>query len=435
MSGLLVAAPASGSGKTMITLGLARALADAGVRLVSGKAGPDYIDPAFHAAASGKPCLNYDPWAMRPELIRANAALQAGEGDFLLVEAMMGLFDGAADGSGAPADLAVTLGLPVVLVVDCSRLSQSVAAMVKGYMDFRDDVHVAGVILNKVGSARHEAMLRGALETSGIEIFGVLRSDPALALPERHLGLVQAGEHGALASFIAHAAEVVSKSCALERLVAVAAMRVAQPLAPAASCLPPLGQRIAVARDQAFAFSYEHLLAGWRGAGASLSFFSPLADEPPASDADAVYLPGGYPELHASTLANAGRFRLGMQEAARRGTRIYGECGGYMVLGEALVAADGVRHAMLGLLPLVTSFAQRRRHLGYRCVTPLAGSGFTAPMTAHEFHYSTVVHEGEGDRLFSVMDAIGEDLGEAGLRRGAVSGSYMHLIDLAPGAA
>ena len=124
-----------------------------------------------------------------------------------------------------------------------------------------------------------------------------------------------------------------------------------------------------------------------------------------------------------------------MQEAARRGTRIYGECGGYMVLGEALVAADGVRHTMLGLLPLVTSFAQRRRHLGYRCVTPLAGSGFTAPMTAHEFHYSTVVHEGEGDRLFSVTDAIGEDLGEAGLRRGAVSGSYMHLIDLAPGVA
>ncbi|MFC6444004.1 cobyrinate a,c-diamide synthase [Shinella zoogloeoides] len=435
MSGLLIAAPASGSGKTTVTLGLARALRDAGVRLVSGKAGPDYIDPAFHAAASGKPCLNYDPWAMRPELIRANAAMQAGEGDFLLVEAMMGLFDGAADGSGAPADLAVTLSLPVVLVVDCSRLSQSVAAMVKGYTDFRSDVHVAGVILNKVGSARHEAMLRGALEASGIEIFGVLRADPALGLPERHLGLVQAGEHDALASFIAHAAEVVSKNCALERLVAIAQMRAAQPFAPAAACLPPLGQTIAVARDRAFAFSYEHLLSGWRGMGASLAFFSPLADEPPPADADAVYLPGGYPELHAATLANAGRFRQGMGEAARRRARIYGECGGYMVLGEGLVAADGTRHGMLGLLPLVTSFAERRRHLGYRRVAPLAGSGFTAPMTAHEFHYSTVLHEGEADRLFAVTDAMGEDLGQAGLRRGAVSGSYMHLIDLSPEAA
>ena len=435
MSGLLIAAPASGSGKTTITLGLARALADAGVRLVSGKAGPDYIDPAFHAAASGKPCLNYDPWAMRPELIRANAAMQAGEGDFLLIEAMMGLFDGAADGSGAPADLAVTLGLPVVLVVDCSRLSQSVAAMVKGYIDFRADVHVAGVILNKVGSARHEAMLRGPLEATGIEIFGVLRSDPALGLPERHLGLVQAGEHGALSSFIAHAADVVSRNCALERLVAVAGTRIAQPFAPAAPCLPPLGQRIAIARDRAFAFSYEHLLAGWRAAGVSLSFFSPLTDEAPAADADAVYLPGGYPELHAAALANAARFRQGMLEAAQCGARIYGECGGYMVLGEGLVAADGTRHGMLGLLPLVTSFAERRRHLGYRRVTPLAGSGFAAPMTAHEFHYSTVVHEGEADRLFAVRDAIDEDLGEAGLRRGAVGGSYMHLIDLAPEAA
>lgn len=435
MSGLLIAAPASGSGKTTVTLGLARALADAGVRLVSGKAGPDYIDPAFHAAASRKPCLNYDPWAMRPELIRANAAVQGGEGDFLLVEAMMGLFDGAADGTGAPADLAATLGLPVVLVVDCSRLSQSVAAMVKGYRDFRADIHVAGVILNKVGSTRHEAMLRSALEATGIAIFGVLERDSALALPERHLGLVQAGEHGTLESFIAHAAAVVTRCCDLDRLVAVAATRLAQQAAPPVSRLAPLGQRIAIARDQAFAFTYEHLLMGWRAAGAGLSFFSPLADEAPAADADAVYLPGGYPELHAASLANAGRFRLGMQDAVRRDARIYGECGGYMALGEALIAADGSRHGMLGLLPLVTSFAERRRHLGYRRVTPLAGAGFAAPMTAHEFHYSTVAHEGEADRLFAVVDAMGEDLGEVGLRRGAVSGSYMHLVDLAPEAA
>ena len=435
MSGLLIAAPASGSGKTTVTLGLARALVDAGQNLVSGKAGPDYIDPAFHAAASRKPCLNYDPWAMRADLIRANATFQAGAEDFLLVEAMMGLFDGAADGTGAPADLAATLGLPVVLVVDCSRMSQSVAALVKGYQDFRSDIHVAGVILNKVGSPRHEAMLRVALEASGVTIFGVLTSDPALALPERHLGLVQASEHGRLETFIAHAADVVARCCDLDRLVAVAKGRAAWPPAPAVSHLPPLGQRIAIARDTAFAFSYEHLLLGWRQAGASLSFFSPLADEAPDAEADAVYLPGGYPELHGATLANACSFRLGMQAAARRGARIYGECGGYMTLGEALVTADGSRYGMLGLLPLVTSFAERRRHLGYRRVTPLTGAGFSSVMTAHEFHYSTVVHEGAAERLFTVTDAIGEDLGEAGLSRGNVSGSYMHLIDLAPEAA
>ncbi|MFC3072562.1 cobyrinate a,c-diamide synthase [Shinella pollutisoli] len=435
MSGLLIAAPASGSGKTTVTLGLARALADAGVRLASGKAGPDYIDPAFHAAASRGPCLNYDPWAMRPDFLRANAASQAGNGELLLIEAMMGLFDGAADGSGAPADLAATLGLPVVLVVDCSRLSQSVAAMVKGYVDFRADVRVAGVVLNKVGSRRHEAMLRAALEAAGIAILGLIYSDPALQLPERHLGLVQAGEHGALEHFVARAAEIVARCCDLDRLAAVAAGQAGFAGAPEIARLPPLGQHVAIARDTAFAFVYEHLLTGWKAAGASLSFFSPLADEAPEAGADAVYLPGGYPELHAGTLANAGRFRQGMAEAARRGARIYGECGGYMTLGEALVAADGSRYGMLGLLPLVTSFAERRRHLGYRRVTPLAGSGFSAPMTAHEFHYSTVVGEGAADRLFAVTDATGLALPEAGLRRGTVAGSYMHLIDLAPEAA
>jgi len=435
MSGLLIAAPASGSGKTTVTLGLARALADAGVRLASGKAGPDYIDPAFHAAASRGPCLNYDPWAMRPDFLRANAAAQAGGGALLLIEAMMGLFDGAADGSGAPADLAATLGLPVVLVVDCSRLSQSVAAMVRGYVDFRADVQVAGVILNKVGSARHEAMLRAALDAAGIAILGVLYSDPALQLPERHLGLVQAGEHAALERFVARAAEIVARCCDLDRLAAVAAGQAGFAGTPQIPRLPPLGQHVAIARDTAFAFVYEHLLSGWKASGASLSFFSPLADEAPAAAADAVYLPGGYPELHAATLANAGRFRQGMMDAAERGARIYGECGGYMTLGEALVAADGCRYGMLGLLPLVTSFAERRRHLGYRRVTPLAGSGFSAPMTAHEFHYSTVVGEGAAERLFAVADATGLALPEAGLRCGSVAGSYMHLIDLAPEAA
>ena len=435
MSGLLIAAPASGSGKTTVTLGLARALADAGVPLASGKAGPDYIDPAFHAAASRGPCLNYDPWAMRPDFLRANAAAQTAGGEMLLIEAMMGLFDAAADGTGAPADLAATLGLPVVLVIDCSRMSQSVAALAKGYADFRADVHVAGVILNKVGRARHEAMLRAALDAAGIAILGVLMSDPALALPERHLGLVQAGEHGALEAFVTRAAETVARCCDLDRLTAIAARQAGFDASAAVSRLPPPGQRIAIARDTAFAFVYEHLLRGWQAAGAGLSFFSPLADEAPEAAADAVYLPGGYPELHAGTLAGAGRFREGMADAARRGARIHGECGGYMVLGEGLIAADGARHEMLGLLPLVTSFAERRRHLGYRRVVPLAGCGFSRPMTAHEFHYSTVLFEGEADRLFAVTDATGAAMPDAGLRRGTIGGSYMHLIDLAPEAA
>ncbi|PZM13012.1 cobyrinate a,c-diamide synthase [Rhizobium tubonense] len=435
MSGLLIAAASSGSGKTTITLGLLRALRKRGVSVAPGKAGPDYIDPAFHTAASGTPCLNFDPWAMRGELISANAALHRSGGRTLVIEAMMGLFDGAADGRGTAADLAAMLALSVIFVVDASRMSQSVAALVSGFANFRADIRIAGVILNRVGSDRHEAMLRQALDAIRMPIVAVVRADKALALPERHLGLVQAGEHSGLEAFIELASEAVSAACDFDLLLRAAQQGNVKASTANIPRLPPLGRRIAVARDIAFAFSYEHMLLGWRRRGAEIMFFSPLADEAPAADADAIYLPGGYPELHAGTIAAAATFRAGMAEAARRGTRIYGECGGYMVLGEGLVDAAGTRHEMLGLLPLVTSYENRNRHLGYRRVTPLAKTYFDRPMTAHEFHYSTIVSEGGADRLFAVTDALHVDLGHAGLRRGNVAGSFMHLIDLAGDAA
>ncbi|NLS04948.1 cobyrinate a,c-diamide synthase [Rhizobium sp. P32RR-XVIII] len=431
MSGLLIAAPSSGSGKTTITLGLLRALRNRGVAIAPGKAGPDYIDPAFHSAASGTPCLNFDAWAMRPELISANAALHRSGDRILVIEAMMGLFDGAADGTGSPANLAAMMGLSVVLVVDASRMSHSVAPLVTGFAGFRADVRIAGVILNKVGSDRHETMLRHALDAIRMPVVAVIRSDKTLVLPERHLGLVQAGEHQGLEAFIEHAAEAVSVDCNFEFLLRVARQGLNTPSIANIRRLPPLGSHIAVARDIAFAFSYEHMLLGWRRRGATISFFSPLADEAPVAVADAIYLPGGYPELHAGEIAGAQNFRRGMMEAAARGTRIYGECGGYMVLGDGLIDADGKRHEMLGLLPVVTSYEERSRHLGYRRVQPVDESFFGHAMTAHEFHFSNVVREGEADRLFRVRDALGVDLGEAGLRRGQIAGSYMHLIDLA----
>jgi cobyrinic acid a,c-diamide synthase len=432
MNGLLIAAPSSGSGKTTVTLGLMRALRNRGIASAPGKAGPDYIDPAFHTAASGKPCLNYDPWAMRPDLLRANAGTTTANGETLVIEAMMGLYDAAADGTGSPADLAALLGLPVILVIDCARMAHSVAALVRGYADHRDDVHVSGVILNKVGSDRHEKMLRDALETSGMPILGVLRqNDDALKLPERHLGLVQAGEHGELDAFIERAAMHVEQGCDLDAILSAAES--GSPRRSNTDVLPlkPLGQKIAIARDIAFAFCYEHLMSGWQRAGAELSFFSPLANEAPSEDADAVYLPGGYPELHAGILANAARFKSGMARARDRGALIFGECGGYMVLGDTLVAADGARFEMLGFLPLSTSFAERKRHLGYRRIRPLDTTFFDGPLMAHEFHYASILSEGDADRLFDTTDAVGTPLGPAGLRRGQVAGSFMHIIDTA----
>jgi cobyrinic acid a,c-diamide synthase len=427
MSGLLIAAPSSGSGKTTITFGLLRALKRRGVTVNAGKAGPDYIDPAFHAIASGGACVNFDPWAMRPELLHR----QASSGP-LIIEAMMGLFDSAADGVGSPAHLAKLLGLNVVFVVDCGRMSQSVGALVRGFATHDPEVRISGLILNRVGSPRHERLLRNGLEGLDIPILGVMSSDKRLSLPERHLGLVQAGEIGEIDAFMNYAADRVVDHVDVDALLRHAE-RPTTTSETVVCRIPPLGQRIAVARDEAFAFSYPHLIDGWRVQGADIRFFSPLADEAPAEHADAVYLPGGYPELHAGRLADASRFKTGMIDRAAAGAVIYGECGGYMALGEGLIDAGGHRHAMLGLLPLVTTFAERKRHLGYRRARALSGPYAGVRFNAHEFHYSEAAHEGEADRLFAVSDAEGADLGAVGLARANVSGSYMHLIDLGSG--
>jgi cobyrinic acid a,c-diamide synthase len=429
MTGLMIAAPQSGSGKTTVTLGLLRALKRRAVALAPGKAGPDYIDPAFHAAASGETCLNYDPWAMRKDLLLANASLQSQGGRMLVIEAMMGLFDGAADGSGSAGDLAGLLGLPVILVIDCASMSHSVAALAHGFANFHPDVLVAGVILNRVASARHEGMLRQALDRARINVVGALRRDARLELPQRHLGLVQADENAGLAQLIDDAADMMEARVDLDQVINLARRTPAQAAPANISRLPPPGQKIAVARDIGFAFAYEHMLLGWRRRGAEISSFSPLADEGPSADCDAVLLPGGYPELHAGQIAAAQSFKAAMGAAIARGVNVYGECGGYMVLGDALIDADGVRHEMLGALPLVTSFAQQKRQLGYRRLAPKPGLFWDMELSAHEFHYASIVSEGDADRVFSVQDALGAELGTAGLRRGSVAGSFMHVID------
>jgi cobyrinic acid a,c-diamide synthase len=423
--GLLIAAPGSGAGKTTLTLALLRALKNAGLRVTSAKSGPDYIDPKFHEAASGRPCVNLDAWAMQAGEIRGLASRQVDTADLLLVEGAMGLFDGAADGSGSAADLAATLALPVVLVLDCAKQAQSIAALVRGFRDHRSDILIAGLILNRIGSPRHEAMLRTALDPLGIPVLGALPRDDALSLPERHLGLVQAEEHADLAAFLDQAAELCARHVDLSALTALAA-----PLghSPARPGVPPLGQRIAIARDVAFAFCYPHLLDGWRAAGAELTFFSPLGNEAPAADSDAVYLPGGYPELHAGQLAAATRCLDGLRAVAARSALIFGECGGYMTLGQGLTDADGTRHAMAGLLPLETSFATRKLHLGYRVLTPIGATPFAGQLSAHEYHYASTTREGAAERLFSARDATGSPLTDMGLRSGAVMGSFAHVI-------
>ncbi|MFN7167011.1 MAG: cobyrinate a,c-diamide synthase [Pannonibacter sp.] len=429
---LMLAAPTSGSGKTTMTLSLLAALRQHGLRVRAAKCGPDYIDPKFHEAASGSASVNLDPFAMAPAVLQALANEQARGADLLLVEAAMGLFDGANDGSSSAADVAAALGIPVVLVVDCGRQAQSVAALVRGFRDHRADVNVAAVLLNRVGSPRHEDMLRKALAPLGMPVLGAMPRRDALALPERHLGLVQAEENADLAGFIDRAARLTAEAVDLSALAALATAICCVPTG-VPLLLPPPGQRIAVARDVAFSFAYPHVLAGWQRAGAEILPFSPLANAPVPEDADAVYLPGGYPELHAGVLASNRRFFASLQQAAGRGVPVFGECGGYMVLGRGIVDAAGERHEMAGLLPLETSFAARRLHLGYRRLTALADLPFKGlqrgtHLTGHEFHYASIQQEGSAARLFGATDAQGEPLADMGLVQGSVLGSFAHLI-------
>ncbi len=436
--GLIVGAPASGSGKTVFTLGLLRHLARSGMAVASAKVGPDYIDPAFHAAAVGRPCLTLDPWAMRPSTLAAAAARLARDADTVICEGVMGLFDGATATEGSTADLAELSGWPVVLIVDASAQAASAAAVLRGFATHRPGVRVAAVVFNRVGGERHAKILREACAATvpEVPVLGCLTWEDDLTLPERHLGLVQAGEHGDLEAFLDRAGALVAAQVDVAALCRLARPWTGNGGAAAAAGsvrpLPSLGQRIAVADDEAFAFRYPHVLEGWRAAGAGITTFSPLADEGPPGDADAVYLPGGYPELHAGRLAANGRFLAGVRSAAARGAVVFGECGGYMVLGRALVDKNGERHAMAGLLPLETSFAEPRMRLGYRRAAlaaegPLgaAGTGFRG----HEFHYARIIEEGPGAPLFECADASGHGLGPAGLALGRVMGSFVHLID------
>ncbi len=431
--GLVIAAPRSGSGKTMLTLGLMRSYRNAGLTVAGAKCGPDYIDPAFHAAATGKPSFNLDSWAMSPALLVGLGAAVGEACELILCEGVMGLFDGAAGEpgrTGSSADVAAALGWPVLLVIDASGQSQTAAAIVHGCASFDPRIKIAGVVLNRVASPRHRRLLTEAIEALGIPVLGALPREEKISLPERHLGLVQAGETAGLdglldriAAFVsAHADTGAILSCAREAKVLAGAV-------PRA--LPPPAQRIAIARDEAFSFFYPHIFDGWRKAGADIAFFSPLANEPPPSHCDFCWLPGGYPELHAGRLAAAAHFLAGLRRFAE--TRpIHGECGGYMVLGQSLTDQAGDAHRMAGLLGASFSFAERKLHLGYRQARlagahPLGREG--ALLRGHEFHYATIDANDARKKPFAfVRDAHGGAEQPEGNRRGKVTGSFFHVI-------
>ena len=427
-NGILISAPSSGTGKTTVMLGLLRAFSDMGLRVQPFKSGPDYIDPAFHHAAARKASFNLDSWGMDEALMNTIVA-EGEDADIAIAEGSMGLYDGVAtkgaSGFGSSAETAVRFGWPVILVVDVSGQAQSAAATALGFMKYMPDLPFGGVILNRVASPRHERLARLGMDQAGIKVLGVLPRRGDLALPERHLGLIQAIEHPDLEQAISNYAGFLGEHVDLEAIRAVAQGRNAPKVG---RLVRPPAQRIALARDAAFSFTYPHLLKAWRSEGAEILPFSPLNDDL-VPDADLVWLPGGYPELHAGTLAGANRFLTSLREHAAT-KPVHGECGGYMALGTTLIDKEGVAHKMAGLLGVVTSYEKRKFHLGYRqAVLQEAVIGYQrgSRLRGHEFHYSTILEEPDAP-LAQVTDADGNLVSETGSLRGHVSGTFFHMI-------
>ena len=416
-NGVLITSPNSGSGKTVVTLGILRALARQ-MEVRSAKSGPDYIDPRFHEFASGNTSLNLDTWAMTKDRLKD---LSCGKGTYI-VEGAMGLFDGDSSGlSGSTALLAKILNLNVVLVIDCSKMAQSVAALVRGFITHDTELNFLGIILNKLGSEKHEKMIRNSLSDPFFPpIIGALKRDSRFHQPSRHLGLVQATERDDLEQWLDNMADEIECNINLDTV------KLKNNLSPNVRKhnLPP-GQNISIARDKAFSFIYPHLEQDWKKAGANLRYFSPLANEP-VPDSDFIYLPGGYPELYAGIIAKNDIFLNSMRNASKK-SLIYGECGGYMVLGKILIDSDGRRHKMLNLLDLVTTIESPKLTLGYRKLKSVKGS-FIGNFSGHEFHYAKT-EQFNGECLFTSSDSSDNSLPNLGLVDGFVSGSFAHIID------
>ena len=420
---LVVAGTSSGAGKTSVATGLMAAFAERGLQVSSAKVGPDFIDPGYHQLATGRPGRNLDAWMCGADLIAPLAARAAAGADLLVVEGVMGLFDGAADGTpSSTADIAVLLDAPVVLVVDCSSQAASVAALVHGFATFDPKVRLAGVILNKLASDSHEAMVRAALASapSPVPVFGAIHRDPRLSWRDRHLGLVPVAEQpDEVAASLDALAELVAASCDLDRLVEIASSAPTTSTEPIPMPAPVGAARIAVAGGRAFTFTYPDNLEALEAAGAEIVTFDPLVAPALPADVDALLLGGGFPELMVERLAANRSLLDDVTGRIEGGLVVWAECGGLLWLAEEL---DG--HPLVGAVAGSARMTDRLT-LGYRTVvqrvdTPLGPAG--TALRGHEFHYTAMEPAGEALEL----------TGRTGIVLGGFGGpsllaSYLHL--------
>lgn len=407
---LFISAPASGQGKTTITAGLARYHRRLGRRVRVFKTGPDFLDPMILARASGAPVLSLDLWMVGKDACRNLLAQAADEADLILIEGVMGLFDGTP----SSADLATEFGVPVLAVISAKAMAQTFGAVAFGLANFRPQVPFHGVLANRVGSSRHAQMLEEALPPT-LRWCGHITASDEIELPDRHLGLHQAAEIDDLDARLDRAADALSHT-ALAGLPPAVEFGAATP-----QVLPRLlhNKKIAIARDAAFSFIYPANVALLEALGAHVHYFSPLADEAPPSDTDALYLPGGYPELHAAALATNARSAAAIRAHAAAGKPLVAECGGMLYLLDKLTDTQGVSTSMLGLLPGHATMQTRFTALGMQQVDSMHG-----PVTGHTFHYSKL-----GTSLSPLRSATrpqGDAPGEAIYRVGSIVATYMH---------
>jgi len=407
---LLIAAVASGQGKTTVTAALARKLVRLGKRVRVFKCGPDFIDPMLLERASGAPVRTLDLWMVGPEQCRAQLAHAAAEADVILIEGVMGLYDGTP----SSADLAREFGVPVMAVIDASSMAQTAGALVHGLRDY-GPVDMAGVIANRVASENHAKMVAASLRD--IPLFGTMPRQTR-SLPERHLGLVLPGEVSDIDGLLdALADQLVFDEAAWDRLPAIdIATQAAEDAAPQPALA---GKTIAIARDPAFMFLYPANLDTLQALGATLTFFSPLADEPVPDGADAVYLPGGYPELHAEALSRADAWKSSIRAAHAAGIPIVAECGGMMALADTLADQSGAIWPMAGLLTGSVAMQPRLAGLGPQALPTERGI-----LRGHTFHYSKLATTVQpAAHTIKHPSAI---QGEAWYRAGSLTASYFH---------
>lgn len=426
----VLAGTGSGVGKTTFTIGLMKALQEKGNVVQGFKCGPDYIDPSYHTAVTGRVSRNIDSWMFSHDAVRDIVARASKDADVSIIEGVMGFYDGKSPLSdeGSAAEISVVTESPVILIVNCASMARSVAAVVKGFQLLSDKPTIVGVITNQVGSVGHYEIAKAAIEQEcGIPVIGYLKRETGIDIPSRHLGLIPAIERGELDTFFDKLGALMAKTIDLDLLLALTKAPVLQETGQLFAAQPSKNICIAVAKDAAFNFYYEENLALLRAKGATLQFFSPLANEPVPAEADGLYIGGGFPEEFADILAKNTVVKHSIREAIAKGCPTLAECGGFMYLTEAITNSQGERYEMLGVIPGEVMMQTKLAALGYREIFGTASNfliGKNEEAKGHEFHYST--YSGTHDTpAYETQGRFGKK--QEGYQTGNVVAGYTHF--------